>query len=240
MRCVETKAGDRFLFKSSAMIDSFVDLTTASCTSRRRFRRPPIRPLCSSFLLLLTVIQSGCVAASNESECFASATRHAQSANFLISPSNVCVPEGFFLVLRGKNWEGLVRFYDVRDVNLSKLEGCARYEIHMQAAGRAAADDGRLSVSSGAVASLGSVGVHPLVVERGTQTISAGAAKLWYGYPTCLTLTDDLEVAPTPWRTIEEVNLRDKRLRWYRLDPSGTRSLTISLNELQSRFSKVQ
>ncbi len=38
-----------------------------------------------------------------------------------------------------------------------------------------------------------------------------------------------VEIAPTPWRTIQEVNLKDARLKWY---SSGSPELTAKIDEL--------
>jgi hypothetical protein len=183
-------------------------------------------------LLLNMSLGLHCSATSTEAECLASAPRRTDNVA-VVNPSSVCVPETVFVAVRRGSWKGAVRFIELRDLNASRVEGCARYEVYTL-------DNRtkRFTKSTGVVSSLGSVGVHPVVVERGNQTIRGRGIAIRYAHPGCLSLMADhqLELALTPWRPIEDVNIDDERLQWFSFDASGMRSSTIPLDELLSRF----
>ena len=214
----------------------------ASGTTRRRFHRMTVRRqvhfVASIVVLLLTVgLEVRCAATAGatdtETKCLSGGRPHAQRSGFIVDSVVTCAPEGVFLAVRKGGSGGVVRFFNVQDVN-EGVEGCARYEFYSR--------DGRnrkFTVDSGVVSYLGSTGVHPVVVARGNQTIRGRGLSLRYSHPGCVWLLGqpELEVAPTPWRSIEEVDLTDQRLRWYRLDPSQKRdAMVISLDDLQTLF----
>jgi hypothetical protein len=168
-------------------------------------------------LVGLLLLGLRCAAVSDEAHCLASASRHT-GTEAIVNPSSICVPEGRFVAIRKANWQGALRFVELRDRNAAALEGCARYELYTLG--------GAVAKSTGVVSSFGSRGVHPLVHERGQQAIRGRGLTIRYAHPGCLSLMANrgLELAVTPWRTIEEVNLGDERLQWVSFDPSGTRS----------------
>lgn len=186
-----------------------------------------------SLLLLIIAVEPRCAATSTQTECLETARPRPRARVVVVNPSSICVPEGVFVAVRNRRWKGAVRFTEMRDLDAARLEGCSRYEIHT----RDERTD-RFTMSAGVVSSFGSAGVHPVVVERGRQTIAAPGFSVRYMHPGCLSLLTDreLEVAPTPWRTIEAVDLDDARLHWYSLDASGTRRLEIPLDALELLF----
>lgn len=183
-----------------------------------------------SLLFLIIGVEPRCAATSTQAECLETAQPRPRARVFVVNPSSFCVPEGVFVAVRNPRWKGAVRFTEMRDLDEARLEGCSRYEIHTR-------DDGndRFTRAMGVVSSFGSAGVHPVVVERGRQTIAAPGFSVRYRHPGCLSLLAhrELEVARTPWRTIEDVDLDDARLQWYSLDPSGNRRVVIPLDELE-------
>lgn len=187
----------------------------------------------SSLLMLSAMFTAHCIAPAREADCLKSGQSRPDTRQIIVNPSSICASEGVFIAVRKPGWVGAVRFTDQRDLDTRSLEGCSRYELYSHSDPK-----GQLTSSRGIVSSLGSSGVHPIVLERGNQTITGRGIALRYMHPGCLSLLVDraLEVAPTPWRTIDEVNLSDTRLRWYSLDESGTRSVTISLDELAAPF----
>lgn len=192
-----------------------------------------VRNITYAAMLLLSVIGARCTAASREAGCLASAQPRSYSPLIIVNPSSICAPVGVFVAVRRPGWSGVVRFTEQRDMDAGGLEGCSRYELYSRTDPK-----NQFTRSTGVVSSLGSSGVHPIVVERGNQAITGPGVTLRYMHPGCLSLLVDraLEVAPTPWRTIEEVNLSDARLRWYAVDVSGSRSVTISLDDLATQF----
>jgi hypothetical protein len=72
-----------------------------------------------------------------------------------------------------------------------------------------------------------SFGIGRLAFQRGEQEVECGTFKLAWFYPTRVgfnsldSATDiGVELAPTRWKTIEQVNFEDPALRWYKLDES--------------------
>ncbi len=67
---------------------------------------------------------------------------------------------------------------------------------------------------------------HPFVWPRGRNVVRCGPFRLGWDYPTQIGFNttyrkeDDVgnEIAPTKWKEIREVNAKDPRLKWYRLD----------------------
>ncbi len=184
-------------------------------------------------LLLNLLLGFRCTAAAHDTDCFAGAARRADRAVAVINPSRICVPEDMFVAIRKGRWKGVARFIELRDLDVSQITGCARYEAYTLDK-----RTGQFAKSAGVVSSYGSVGVHPIVAERGAQTVRARGLAIRYAHPGCLSLMADreIELALTPWRTLAEVNVDDERLQWFSFDPSGTRRFTISRDELEARF----
>ena len=205
-------------------------MTTRATGSRRIWVATNI-----SLLFLIIGVEPRCAATSTQTECLETAHPHPRDRVVVVNPSSICVPEGVFVAVRNRRWKGAVRFTETRDLDAARLEGCSRYEIHTR-------DDGndRFTRAMGVVSSFGSAGVHPVVVERGRQTIAAPGFSVRYRHPGCLSLLAhrELEVAPTPWRTIEDVDLDDPRLHWYSRDASGNRRLEIPLDALELVFGR--
>lgn len=64
--------------------------------------------------------------------------------------------------------------------------------------------------------------------------------KVWWKYPTALffeTRGEQLELAPTAWRTFEDVDLQDKKLKWYGIGKNYIRHMiTIPITDLPGAF----
>jgi len=70
-------------------------------------------------------------------------------------------------------------------------------------------------------------GIGRFSFRRGTRVVRCGSMELGWGYPNWLSLvvvSDDklrwngIEIAPTAWQHIGQVNVADPSLRWYRHD----------------------
>jgi hypothetical protein len=205
------------------------DTLESFCRPARLRRTAAMMPL----LFMIGTFCGRCSATASEAECFASGTRRPSSNVCVLNPSSICVPAGVFVAVRISEWTGVLRFTEVSDTNAADLQGCARYEIHVRDR-----QNRRFRTSEGVVSSFGSVGVHPFVGERGTQTIVGSGIELRYAHPGCVVLlpAPQLEVAPTSWRSLGEVDLDDSRLRWHSLDKSGTRRLQFDLSDLASEL----
>jgi hypothetical protein len=175
----------------------------------------------------LAMLAVACGSSPTQSQCFESGVPHPRAEAVHVSPHDVCVPEGTLLLIRGRgrNTIAALRFKDVRDLDAQQGTGCARYELHTNT-------NGAWRSTAGAVASLGSRGVHPVVVERGRTTIGGADFELVFHPPACVRLARDVEVAPSGWTDIDDVDINDPRLRWFGYDETMSRSVTIPIADL--------
>lgn len=153
-----------------------------------------------------------------------------------ISYWGASAPLGRFLLIRNGNDFCAVRFTDFHRGGDAKPEArwtggeeslYAEYDWYYQ--GDGSGDFTKPTVQSGhwKLSQKAAVGLfHPLVWPRGVTIVRCGPFRLGWIYPnnvgfhTTNRKEDDRgnELAPTKWREIVEVNVRDPRLRWYRFD----------------------
>ncbi len=74
---------------------------------------------------------------------------------------------------------------------------------------------------------------HPSYLPGRVDTIRFGKIKIEWTYTTVVRFRGN-EVAPTPWTSITEVNLKDPRIRWYRKD-RGRERTTMHIDQLWPR-----
>lgn len=80
-------------------------------------------------------------------------------------------------------------------------------------------------------------GGHP--VYSGRNFLECGSISAYWMYPSGLVFYDGspkprdpgFEIAPTGWRNIQDINVRDNRLTWYRWIP-GLRDIRIPVDAL--------
>jgi hypothetical protein len=176
-------------------------------------------------IIALVLLAAACRPAVTQPQCFASGRPRARATEARVSPSSLCAPEGTLVLVRGRGTVGALRFHEVRDLDPQLETGCARFELYTRTGGA-------WRVTKGAVASLGWFGVHPFVGEYGRTTVAGGGLKLQYNHPGCVELGRDLEYAATGWTSIDDVDERDSRLRWFRADDTESRLETIPIEEL--------
>jgi hypothetical protein len=93
----------------------------------------------------------------------------------------------------------------------------------------------RLDLVSGPVVGLGRFGF-----QKGRIGLHCGNAKLEWTYPNNVSLGSYtqptakrvlVEIAPTAWSEVSQINLNDKKLHWYRYD-EGRKDTLVSIEEL--------
>ncbi len=114
----------------------------------------------------------------------------------------------------------------------------AEYEVYHRNDGRKKFDDGaakRMRETLGMNPFIGGHGV--LRPDPGPTQVRCGAHRFKWTYPTFVLMgtsldpkraDSEVQLAPTPWTEIREVDASDQRLKWYRYDPNrGTFALRV-------------
>jgi hypothetical protein len=147
-----------------------------------------------------------------------------------VTSSNICVPPGLFFIVRKGDRRAAVRFTEVRRLKAAGT-GYATYESYERAGA-----DGRFSDAgkqTSTVSVLGWSGFHPLSQQKGDARLHAGPVTLDYNFPSCVSFTPhDVEIAPTHWTDIREVNANAPALRWFTYDSGGERHLELQRDDL--------
>ena len=153
---------------------------------------------------------------------------------FVVGPGQVLVPKGVFLLVRKGNKVGAIRFISIEQ-GKEIGTGRATYESYFKG-------DGSTSFRSQSVhKQTGSIDLKPLkgigraafqfgkdkvrVGDWAFRSDSPGSIDMWpyrgaqkdYGY----------EFAPTSARDVTEIDLSDKRLRWFRFEKDSRVTLRV-------------
>lgn len=156
---------------------------------------------------------------------------------FRVSSVNFCVPTGLFCVIRKGNERAAIRFTEVRKLK-EESTGYAAYESYYRADGRGEFTDA--DKREGTASVLGWGGFHPFSYQKGNAKVHAGPLTLEYNFPSCIWFTPygrsagdyGIEIAPTRWTDIRQVDANDPGLRWFRYDASGERSVELRREDL--------
>lgn len=138
-----------------------------------------------------------------------------------VTSGNICVPPGLFFIVRKGDRRAAVRFTEVRRLK-AEGTGYATYESYEGAGGK----------RTGTVSVLGWGGFHPFSYQKGDAKLPAGPATLDYNFPSCVAFTHDVEIAPTRWTDIREVDANAPALRWFTYDAGGERHLELRREDL--------
>ncbi len=136
----------------------------------------------------------------------------------LIGPDGVATPLGRFLLLRKGTEYCALKFTNTWLGN-ADYEHYTSYEFYYQ--GNGSGDLSRNNVKSGR-GELFFPGTTvwfgiPMIKEGAKDTIEFGAIKTRWIFTTHVYFSK-VELAPTPWTSITEVNVFDPRIRWYGKD----------------------
>jgi hypothetical protein len=159
------------------------------------------------------------------------------SETYGVTSTNLCIPNGLVALIRRGDQLSAIRFVEVRRLNEDGT-GYATYESYYR-------DDGRTDLAGtvkrlDTVSVIGWGGFHPFSYRKGDAKLEAGRIALDYNFPTCVSFTlygrspadHGVEIAPTRWRDIREVNAADPTLRWFKYDETGGRHLEIPRGDL--------
>jgi hypothetical protein len=161
-----------------------------------------------------------------------------------IAPNAIGVPLGNILLMRKNNVYGAVRFTQCW-TGKTEFEQHAEYESFYQ--GDKSGDFSKSNVKYRKEEVFYkkpsfSIFGHPISIGD-KKDIRFGPVELWWSALNCVAFVYfnrhdkkqgdyyDIELAPTKWSKISEVNVFDRRLTWYRFDESRKR-IAIPLDQL--------
>lgn len=169
------------------------------------------------YLGVAAALALGCSGA----RCVSQFTPAPSSGDLRIEPEGACARNGNFILVRWGSSLVAVRFIAFAPVTTGQVgQGCGQYEAFSAIGGRFDAkvpQRGVLSVFEWR-------GFHPIAWQPGRNLLRIGSVGLEYFHPGCLALMDDLpgaagaEFTVTHWRRIEDVNVLDPSLVWYKPD----------------------
>jgi hypothetical protein len=156
----------------------------------------------------------------------------------LIGPNAVQIPLGKLLLVRKDNNYAAVKLIESRAAKRG-AEEFARYKCFYQGDGSADFSKPNVQVSEGELSQSKPFGIGRFAFDFGNKDIRCGPIRLgWSGkgwvyfYSTKQEQGDyGVQLAPTNWNDISELNVFDPRLKWYKYDPKRT-TVNIPLDQL--------
>jgi hypothetical protein len=152
---------------------------------------------------------------------------------FNVRGAGMCSPEGYFILVRRHEDRTAIKFTGAR-VGSEKGTAAARFEAFFVPRGSSlSASAGRVH-REGTVSIDGWTGFHPLSRQLGEYRVKIETIRIIYSGGSCLLFEPGYEYAPTPWRSIDDVD-DDAALRWYRHDGMSEMSLDLKPSEALER-----
>lgn len=154
---------------------------------------------------------------------------------FVVGPSTILMPKGAFLLIRKGREIGAIRFTSIEQGDTVGV-GRATYESYFQGDGSA------LLLAPNAIKRTGDIDLKPmkglgrLSVQSGKNKVQVGRWSFACAYPGRINMWPyrgeqrdyGYEFAPTSARDVAEIDISDKRIRWFRFDPNVRISLPLS------------
>ncbi|NOU36645.1 MAG: hypothetical protein HOO88_07735 [Kiritimatiellaceae bacterium] len=155
---------------------------------------------------------------------------------FGISWSQVHVPEGYIVLVKNTSDVGAIKFITSTNNNIRFLfyekESSAEYEWCSFDKRKTVADRGRKCLAESGLRF-----IAKLSFSLGEEHVDFKSFKFRWNYPSVVwfgtTARDSgIKFAPTAWTQFEQVDLNDKRLKWFEYDVLRTNNLVLSLDRL--------
>ena len=156
------------------------------------------------------------------------------ATEFVVGPSAMRIPQGFFLLIRKGQKIGAIRFTYIerRKDGLGK----ASYESYFQSDGSFSFDSPNVRKQTGEINVKPLKGFHPLAFQFGKTKVRVGewafeaaTPRLLFMFPYGRSDKDyGYEFAPTSAQNIEEIDASDKGIRWFKYDDNSSVKLSVS------------
>jgi len=158
-----------------------------------------------------------------------------------IRPNAIIVPLGTIVVIRKGSEYGAVKFTEYW-TGATRDDQYGRYESYYQGDNSGDFSKANVRVTKGDLSMLKPIGWAGLHCAPGNPDFRCGPIKLgWSGtrYSSAVYFFSwgqdqgdyGIELAPTKWTDISEVNVFDLRLKWYRYD-ENRKTISIPIDEL--------
>jgi len=169
-----------------------------------------------------------------QSRCSADSPADKLDTQFVVSGGSVKMPVGAFLLVRKNGAIGAIRLTNVDP----GLEGRSTYESYFQGNGSGSFMNGDIVHQTGDLNLKPVKGIGRLAFQTGQDRARIGKWSFRFDTPSLMAMWPyrgdqhdyGYEFAPTSACDISEVDVHDKRLRWFRFDPNA--AVTLSLADL--------
>jgi hypothetical protein len=183
--------------------------------------------------VLVVVLLSGLLACGQSAQVDAEPA--GSTKEFVVGPSTILMPQGVFLLIRKGREIGAIRFTSIEQDGTIGL-GKTTYDSYFQGDGSGSLRSPNVHKKTGETNLKPMAGVGRLSFQVGQDklqvgnwsfaTAHPGRVNMWpyrgsqkdYGY----------EFAPTSAREVGEIDVSDKRLRWFRFDPRARVTFQVS------------
>lgn len=171
-----------------------------------------------------------------QSRCSADSRSDNLATQFVVSGGSVKMPVGVFLLVRKNGAIGAIRLTNI-DPASADLFGKSTYESYFQSDASGSFIAGNVVRQTGELNVKPVKGVRGLTFQPGQTTARIGKWSFSFDSPSIIYMSSyhrsgdqGYEFAPTSACDLSEVDVHDKRLRWFRFDPNA--AVTLSLADL--------
>ena len=153
---------------------------------------------------------------------------------FVLDPPGILVPINKILLLRKENSHGKGKIYGaIKFIEINKEKKYAVYEYYYQNDGsgnflKENVKKGKKKLKDRYWSLIGRI-----AFQLGTIYIKCGKFKLDWTSPSWVYFDNDsgeyigIEMAPTPWSNIKDVNVYDKSIKWYSYDDKNEKIIEV-------------
>ena len=152
--------------------------------------------------------------------------------------TGIGMPIGQILLIK-KDQKYCVIKFTKSDIEKDGKEKFSLYEAYFQGDGSGDFSKKNVQFSEKRASYLESPGIGRLYFQLGDPEINCGPFKLGWGYKGFVSFYGPnqrygdygIELAPTPWTDIKDVNVFDSRIKWYKFDQQKER-IIVPVDEL--------
>lgn len=159
------------------------------------------------------------------------------AAQFVVRGTSIQMPVGAFLLVRKNGEIGAIRLKNI-DPAVTEDYGKFTYESYFPSDAAGVFRSGKLVRHAGELDVRPSKGTRGIYYQPGLHKANIGNWTFAFNFPATLHMSGisfwkedhGYEFAPTSACDLSEIDAKDKRLRWFRYDPSAR--VTLSLSDL--------
>jgi len=182
----------------------------------------------------VAVLSSG-LPARGQSEQVGTGREKSSTSQFVVGPSVVLMPQGVFLLIRKGRDIGAIRFTSIEQGGTVEA-GKATYESYFQSDGSGSFRSPNVRKQTGEINLKPLKGVGRLSFQSGQDKLRLGHWSFGTAYPGVMNMWPyrgsqkdyGYEFAPTSAREVGEIDVSDKRLRWFRFDRNTRVTIPVS------------